>query len=102
MIPDARRDEMHEFVRRELQAGRQAYVIYPLVEESEKVDVKAATEMADTLQQQVFPEFTIGLLHGKMKTDAKDRVMRSFAAGRSTCWCRRRSSRLASTCRTRR
>ena len=81
MIPDARRDEMHEFVRSELQTGRQAYVIYPLVEESEKLDVKAATEMADTLQQQVFPEFTIGLLHGKMKNDAKDRVMKAFAAG---------------------
>ncbi|MGE3956118.1 MAG: ATP-dependent DNA helicase RecG [Vicinamibacterales bacterium] len=81
MIPDGRRDEMHALVRRELEAGRQAYVIYPLVEESEKLDVKAATEMADTLQQQVFPEFTVGLLHGRLKGDAKERVMRSFAAG---------------------
>jgi ATP-dependent DNA helicase RecG len=51
MLPEPRRDEMHAIVRRELEAGRQAYVIYPLVEESEKVDVKAATEMADTLSQ---------------------------------------------------
>ncbi|MEQ1912580.1 MAG: helicase-related protein, partial [Vicinamibacterales bacterium] len=81
MMSDARREEMHELVRRELQAGRQAYVIYPLVEESEKIDLKAATEMADTLAQQVFPEFTLGLLHGRMKADAKDRVMKAFASG---------------------
>jgi ATP-dependent DNA helicase RecG len=81
MMPDSRRDEMHAFVRRELDAGRQAYVVYPLVEESEKVDLKAATVMADTLAQEVFPEFAVGLLHGRMKGDAKDRVMKAFAAG---------------------
>jgi ATP-dependent DNA helicase RecG len=81
MMPDARRDEMHALVRRELEAGRQAYVIYPLVEESAKVDLKAATEMADTLAQEVFPEYRVGLLHGRLKADAKDRVMRAFAAG---------------------
>jgi len=81
IMPDSRRDELHAFVRRELQAGRQAYVIYPLVEESEKIDLKAATVMADTLAQDVFPEFPTGLLHGRMKADAKDRVMKAFAAG---------------------
>jgi ATP-dependent DNA helicase RecG len=81
MMPETRREEMHALVRRELEAGRQAYVIYPLVEESEKIDVKAATEMADTLAQQVFPDFRVGLLHGRMKADAKERVMRAFAAG---------------------
>ncbi|MGC4083796.1 MAG: ATP-dependent DNA helicase RecG [Vicinamibacterales bacterium] len=81
LIPDARRDEMHAFVRKAVDAGRQAYVIYPLVEESEKVNLKAATAMADTLAQEVFPEFKVGLLHGKLKTDAKDRVMKAFAAG---------------------
>jgi ATP-dependent DNA helicase RecG len=55
-------------------------VVYPLIEESEKVDLKAATEMADTLQE-IFPEFRVALLHGRMKQDAKDRVMRAFAAG---------------------
>jgi ATP-dependent DNA helicase RecG len=79
--PESRRDEIHAFVRRELEEGRQAYVVYPLVEESEKVDVRAATEMADTLAQQVFPQFTVGLLHGRLRADAKDRVMKAFAAG---------------------
>jgi ATP-dependent DNA helicase RecG len=81
MMPETRRDEMQALVRRELEAGRQGYVVYPLVEESEKVDVKAATEMADTLAQQVFPEFRVGLLHGRMRADAKEQVMRAFAAG---------------------
>jgi ATP-dependent DNA helicase RecG len=79
--PESRRDDIYDLVRRELASGRQAYVIYPLVEESAKVDLKAATEMADHLAQEVFPEYRIGLLHGRMKTDAKDRVMAAFAAG---------------------
>ena len=79
--PESRRDEVYAFVREQLAAGRQAYVIYPLVEESEKVDVKAATEMADHLGQEVFPEYPVGLLHGRLKSDAKDRVMKAFARG---------------------
>ncbi len=79
--PESRRDEVYQFIRDQLDAGRQAYVVYPLVEESAKIDLKAATEMADHLAQDVFPAYTVGLLHGRMKTDAKDRVMQSFAAG---------------------
>jgi ATP-dependent DNA helicase RecG len=79
--PESRRDEVYAFVRDQLDAGRQVYVIYPLVEESAKVDVKAATEMADHLSQEVFPAYRVGLLHGRLKADAKDRVMKAFAAG---------------------
>jgi ATP-dependent DNA helicase RecG len=79
--PESRRDEVYEEVREQLGAGRQAYVIYPLVEESDKVDLKAATEMADHLAQEVFPEYRVGLLHGRMKSDGKDRIMKAFAAG---------------------
>jgi ATP-dependent DNA helicase RecG len=79
--PESRRDEIYEFVRGQIDAGRQAYVVYPLVEESAKIDLKAATEMHDHLAQEVFPSYRVGLLHGRMKSDAKDRVMRSFAAG---------------------
>ena len=79
--PEARRDEIYEFVRRQLDEGRQAYIIYPLVEESAKVDLKAATEMADHLAQEVFPAYRVGLLHGRMKTDEKDRVMGAFGRG---------------------
>ena len=77
--PESRRDEVYAFARRELDAGRQMYVVYPLVEESEKIDLKAAT--ADTLARQVFPQYRVGLLHGRMKGEQKEQVMRSFVAG---------------------
>jgi ATP-dependent DNA helicase RecG len=80
--PESRRDEIYDVIRRELEAGRQAYIIYPLVEESEKIDLKSATEMADHLQAEVFPAHRVALLHGRMKQDAKDHVMHAFAAGR--------------------
>ena len=79
--PESRREDVYELVRTQLEEGRQAYVVYPLIEESEKVDLQAATEMADHLAQEVFPAFRVALLHGRMKQDAKDRVMRAFAAG---------------------
>jgi len=79
--PESRRDEIYAFVRREIEQGRQAYVIYPLIEESAKVDLKAATEMADHLSQDVFPDLRVALLHGRLKQDAKDRVMGAFVRG---------------------
>ena len=79
--PESRREDIYAFVRGQLDDGRQAYVIYPLVEESEKVDLRAATAMFDHLSQEVFPHYRLGLLHGKMKSDAKERVMKAFAAG---------------------
>jgi ATP-dependent DNA helicase RecG len=79
--PESRRDDIYDLIRSELDAGRQAYIIYPLVEGSEKVDLKSATEMADHLQAEIFPAYRVALLHGRMKQDAKDHVMHSFAAG---------------------
>jgi ATP-dependent DNA helicase RecG len=79
--PESRRDDIYAFVRQQLDSGRQAYVIYPLVDESEKVDLKAATAMFDHLSTDIFPQYKLGLLHGKMKSDAKDRVMKAFASG---------------------
>ena len=79
--PESRRDEIYQLVRDELDRGRQAYVIYPLVEGSEKIDLKSATEMADHLQTEVFPAYRVALLHGRMTSEAKERVMSAFAAG---------------------
>ena len=76
-----RRAGVYKGVEREVRAGRQAYVVYPLVEESEKVDLKDATRMFEHLRDRVFPHFTIGLLHGKMKAAEKDDVMRRFTGG---------------------
>ncbi len=78
--PDSRRDEVYTLIRQEVAQGRQAYVVYPLVDESEKVDLRAATAMAKELTG-VFPEYRVALLHGRMKADEKDAVMRAFGAG---------------------
>ncbi len=75
------RPQAYQLVQKELEAGRQAYLVYPLVEESEKVDLKAATAMATHLREQVFPHHTIGLLHGRMRSEEKESVMRAFASG---------------------
>ena len=79
--PESRRDEAYRVAREALEEGRQVYVIYPLVEESERVDLRAATEMADHLGKAVFPESRVALLHGRLKADEKDRVMAAFARG---------------------
>jgi ATP-dependent DNA helicase RecG len=79
--PESRRDDVYGFVRDQLEAGHQVYVVYPLVEESAKIDLKAATEMADHLAHDVFPAYRVGLLHGRMKPDVKDGVMKAFAGG---------------------
>ena len=78
--PD-RRDALYAFVDAELEAGRQAYVVYPLVAESEKVDLLAATEEFERLKTTVFPGRRLGLLHGQLPSEEKDRVMRAFLAG---------------------
>jgi ATP-dependent DNA helicase RecG len=80
-LPQSRRDEAYALVRREVDEGRQAYIVYPLVEESSKVDVRAAAEMADHLAAEVFPEYRLALIHGRLRAEEKDRVMRAFAAG---------------------
>ena len=73
----ARRD-VYGFVRDHLADGRQAYVVYPLVEESEKLDLKAATSMAAELQTVAFPDYRVALVHGRMKSSEREDVMRRF------------------------
>lgn len=75
------RQEVKQIIAREVGAGRQAYVVYPLVEESEKMDLKDATRRYEYLRDHVFPRFVVGLVHGKMKPGDKDKVMRSFLSG---------------------
>ena len=75
---ESQRQRVYRLIRDEVRSGRQAYVIYPLVEESEKTDLKAATLMAGHLAGDVFPDFRVGLLHGKMKPEEKEEVMSSF------------------------
>ena len=79
-LPVQEKQRAYKFLRQELQAGRQAYVVCPLIEESEKLEVEAAANRASELQEE-FPEYTIGLLHGRMKMEDKARVMGEFRAG---------------------
>ena len=77
----AKRREIFAFLRKEIAEGRQVYVVYPLVEESEVLDLKAATDMARQLQDTVFPDLVVGLLHGRLGFPDKDAIMRRFKEG---------------------
>ncbi|MBI4752770.1 ATP-dependent DNA helicase RecG [Candidatus Desantisbacteria bacterium] len=70
-------DKIFSFIRQEVSDGRQAYIVYPLIEESEEMDLKAAVTMFEELKK-VFPEFQLGLLHGQMKVQEKDETMTAF------------------------
>lgn len=70
--------EAYEFVRKKISGGQQAYVIYPLIEESPHFTLKAARSMADHLQKDIFPDFRVGLLHGKLAIAEKEKVMQNF------------------------
>lgn len=72
------RKQIADLIRREAEAGRQAYIVYPLIDESETLSAKAATKERERWQSEVFPEYKIGLLHGKLKNDEKDDVMNKF------------------------
>ncbi len=75
------RSQAYQHIHQELRAGRQAYIVYPLVEETEKSDLLAATEAAEYLAREVFPGRRVGLLHGKLRPEEKEGVMASFKAG---------------------
>jgi ATP-dependent DNA helicase RecG len=75
------RKEVKQLLTREMRSGRQVYVVYPLVDESEKMDLRDATRRYEYLRDQVFPKFSVGLLHGRMKPEEKDEVMRRFVGG---------------------
>ncbi len=81
VLSESRRARAHDLIRSELRAGRQAFVVYPLVEESEKLDLKAATEMTAELQTRDFPDARVGLVHGRVPPAERERTMAAFAAG---------------------
>lgn len=82
IVSKSQRYRAYEFIRDQLASGRQAFFVCPLVEESEKLDAKSAEETYERLKDDVFPEFKLALLHGRMKSEEKDTVMHAFAAGK--------------------
>jgi ATP-dependent DNA helicase RecG len=81
LFEQADRQRIYNFIHREIDAGRQAYIVYPLVEESDVLDVGAATAEHKRLQEEIFPDLKVALLHGRMTGSEKDAVMTAFAAG---------------------
>jgi ATP-dependent DNA helicase RecG len=77
----AERDDVYDFIAREVAEGRQAYIVYPLVSESEKIDLLAAADEFERLRTDVFPGLRVGLVHGQLSSGDKDTVMRAFLAG---------------------
>jgi len=80
-VSDERSDEVWQFVRKQVAAGHQAYVVYPVIEENEETELKAAIKMFKELSKRTFPDLRVGLLHGRLEPDLKDQVMRMFQKG---------------------
>jgi len=82
VYPEPARARVYRILEEEVRKGRQVFIVYPLVEESEKLQLRDATRMAEQLQKEVFPEFRIGLLHGRMKSEEKEAIMMEFKGGK--------------------
>jgi ATP-dependent DNA helicase RecG len=82
LLSESRRDKVYETISAELAKGHQAFIVYPLVEQSENLDLKDATNMAGHLQKDIFPDYKVGLIHGKMKEKEKTTVMKEFLANK--------------------
>jgi len=80
-VSDERAQEVWAFVAKQIAAGHQAYVVYPVIEENETRDIKAATKMYDELRRNVFADRRVGLLHGRLDGEEKDAMMRRFQRG---------------------
>ena len=80
-VSDDRADEVWQFVGKQVAAGHQAYVVYPVIEESEESELKAAIKMYKELSKRIFPELQVGLLHGRLSADEKEDVMGRFQKG---------------------
>ena len=80
-ISDDRSAEVWDFLRKQVKAGHQAYVVYPVIEENEENELKAAMKMYKELSKKIFPDLRVGLLHGRMEADLKEQVMRLFQKG---------------------
>ena len=81
VVGEDQRAGVYKGIEREIKLGRQVYVVYPLIDESEKMDLKAATKMFEELRDKIFPNYRVGLLHGKMKGAEKEEIMQRFISG---------------------
>ena len=75
-------DRVNEFIRKQIKEGRQAYIVCPLVEENEELDLKSVEKLYETYKKEIFPEFNVEYIHGKLKQKEKDKIMESFKKGK--------------------
>jgi ATP-dependent DNA helicase RecG len=80
LVAPGNRTKAYDFIHKEIRAGRQAFVICPLIEESDLMEIRSATQEYEKLQKEIYPDLHIGLLHGKMKPKEKEETMKKFAA----------------------
>src|SRR3954465_14249196 len=80
-VSGERGDEVWEFLRKQVKAGHQAYVVYPVIEENETTEIKAAVKMHAELEKKILPDLRVGLMHGRLDADEKDIIMRRFQRG---------------------
>jgi ATP-dependent DNA helicase RecG len=82
-VSEAKRKGAYDFIRKQIRQGRQAFIVYPLIEESEAINLRAAKKMYDKLKNKVFSEFNVGLIHGQLKKQTKEKIMRKFKEGKT-------------------
>jgi ATP-dependent DNA helicase RecG len=83
VVPEQKRSGAYDFIKKEVKAGRQVFVICPLIDLSDKLGVKSATNEYKKLNEQIFPNLQLGLLHGRLKAKDKDAVMQDFVNGKT-------------------
>lgn len=82
VVPENKRSEAYNWIKNEIEKGSQAFIIFPLIEESEELQVKAAISEFERLKSDIFPGLSVGLLHGRMKPEEKDTAMQAFSNGK--------------------
>ena len=81
VVNESKRERVNSFVREKVAEGRQAYIVCPLIEESEAIDAKSALDVAERIKKHDFKDLRVGLIHGRLKTKEKEKVMKSFISG---------------------
>ncbi|MDD5310480.1 MAG: ATP-dependent DNA helicase RecG [Candidatus Omnitrophica bacterium] len=82
-VGEQRREGIYKFIAQEVAAGSQAFIVYPLIEKGKKEDLKAAADMYEKFKKEVFPQFKVGLVHGRLDSEEKERVMADFKSGKA-------------------
>lgn len=82
-VGEDRRQGIYKFIAQEISAGRQAFVVYPVIEKGKRQDLRAAAEMFAKFKSEIFPQFKVGLIHGRLEDREKERVMADFKAGKA-------------------